>query len=823
MPHWNPTATSPTYELHHRWLIDVLPNSGSLFTPGVPIWTSAHLDELDRDFVRCPDFTPGRTYLDKLRDQLAPPSDGARQLMAEVHAVHFLGISVDAISAAKKVADLRAMLSWMTRPVDVPEQVVAAMSPGLAHPGQWALSRRDTQVTWIIEFSRAAKVRADGVPDDPWALKAFAESVITPSSDSARLAMLHLSRPESFERIFSTTHKAMVVDRFDDLSSGDDVDRQLLQIRAGLREQYGEDLDFYVEPLTLRWRRRDPWKPFMMWLERFRALPTFDADERDYKLDLGVRLGAVRQRLFDGDDTWPEPLRAALKDDDNLVQWRARGPFVEWVDQEPDAAAAALKALWAPGDDVIGRFQAFLAALPSGLLAQPGTQLNVGSVMLMAMDATGLPPAKIDGFRTAWKLSGFGEEPPGASGGALYERILLFLDELVHDARSWKVPLRDRLDAQGAVWSLTKWDREKQGLPVSWSEQDWEKFDAWRVIVPAVEDDEGDEPEKFDGEVDTTESIDGDEAGIDHIETAADELCVDRSVLDEIVQLLDDKKQVVLYGPPGTGKTYLALRLARALVGGDDARLSIVQFHPATTYEDFFEGPRPELTKGGQVTYRRTDGPLVELADKARADASNRYVMVIDEINRANLPKVFGELLFLLEYRHESARTLYRPGEPFQLPENLWFIATMNTADRSVALIDAAMRRRFHFVPFLPHEGPMAPLLRNWLSKKVLPLRTADFLDAVNGALLERLGDHLLIGPSHFMKSDLSEPALERVWTYNVFPLLEEQLWGQREEIAQWRWPEVKKRFAHHLTGLADPPPDHLENADVAEPPAAPT
>jgi 5-methylcytosine-specific restriction enzyme B len=89
--------------------------------------------------------------------------------------------------------------------------------------------------------------------------------------------------------------------------------------------------------------------------------------------------------------------------------------------------------------------------------------------------------------------------------------------------------------------------------------------------------------------------------------------------------------------------------------------------------------------------------------------------MVIDELNRANLPRVFGELLFLLEYRNESVRTLYRPEDAFELPSNLWFIGTMNTADRSIALVDAALRRRFHFIPFFPNHGPMEGLLERWL------------------------------------------------------------------------------------------------------------
>ena len=328
--------------------------------------------------------------------------------------------------------------------------------------------------------------------------------------------------------------------------------------------------------------------------------------------------------------------------------------------------------------------------------------------------------------------------------------------------------------------------------PPGWKDGDWKEF-ADKMGLANVDDADGEDQG----------GLDPRQVTIDHIAVAARRLHVDRAVLDEIKELLDDKGQVVLYGPPGTGKTYLAVELATAIADGDEDRVSVVQFHPATSYEDFFEGLRPSVTDAGQVTYKRTSGPLVAIAEQAakHEDEDRTYVLVIDEINRANLPKVFGELLFLLENRDKSARTLYRPEEPFRLPSNLKLIATMNTADRSIALIDAAMRRRFHFVPFFPHDGMMKDLLRRWLRDGNGRTAVADFLDAVNKELLPLVGEHLLIGPSHFMKADLSEKSLKRIWTYNIFPMIEEQLWGDQEKIAYWRWEQVSARYGDVLAG----------------------
>ena len=234
--------------------------------------------------------------------------------------------------------------------------------------------------------------------------------------------------------------------------------------------------------------------------------------------------------------------------------------------------------------------------------------------------------------------------------------------------------------------------------------------------------------------------------------TLADELLIDVEFLNDIAALLGDKGQVILYGPPGTGKTYLAQELAKVLAP-DESWRTLVQFHPSTSYEDFFEGYRPAGIGDGGIRYELTPGPLARMAERASEAPEKRHIMVIDEINRGNLPRVLGELLFLLEYRDQSVQTLYRPDTPFSLPKNLWFIGTMNTADRSIALVDAALRRRFHFVPFFPDSGPIAGLLGRWLDRKNQPAWVGRLVDGVNNELKGDLeGSHLLLGPSHFMK-----------------------------------------------------------------------
>jgi 5-methylcytosine-specific restriction protein B len=257
---------------------------------------------------------------------------------------------------------------------------------------------------------------------------------------------------------------------------------------------------------------------------------------------------------------------------------------------------------------------------------------------------------------------------------------------------------------------------------------------------------------------------------------------IDQSWLNATIDLLRDKRQLILYGPPGTGKTYLAQALAEYLATATGGEYRLVQFHPSYSYEDFFEGFRPTPgDHGGTISFTLQPGPFKMLAQQASAHPGRAHVLVIDEINRANLAKVFGELYFLLEYRDREVSLQYSPNESFQLPDNLYVIGTMNTSDRSIALVDAAMRRRFNWRALFPDQPPVQDLLRRWLQLHNLTERPAKLLDALNARIEDR---DAKVGPSYLMTERANDDSgIRRIWEHQILPLLEERHAGEGVDV----------------------------------------
>ncbi|HEY1376618.1 MAG TPA: DUF2461 family protein [Gemmataceae bacterium] len=265
--------------------------------------------------------------------------------------------------------------------------------------------------------------------------------------------------------------------------------------------------------------------------------------------------------------------------------------------------------------------------------------------------------------------------------------------------------------------------------------------------------------------------------------------------LKRALELLGLKRQLILQGVPGTGKTHVARQLARLLTSGREEAVRLVQFHPAYAYEEFVEGIKVrtvEVDGRREVTYPVEDGVLCAFAAEAARHPAEPFVLVIDEINRGNLPRIFGELLYLLEYR-DQAVTLPYSRRSFRLPANLILLGTMNAADRSVALLDQALRRRFSFLEMPPD----AAVLADWLAAHP-PRAGEEFAPAVvrlfeelNARLRADLGPDRQVGHSYFMVPDLDADKLAAVWEHHVRPLLDEYFAGQPGRAAGYALPEL--------------------------------
>lgn len=267
------------------------------------------------------------------------------------------------------------------------------------------------------------------------------------------------------------------------------------------------------------------------------------------------------------------------------------------------------------------------------------------------------------------------------------------------------------------------------------------------------------------------------------------EVYITEKEYDKLVKLITEKKNIILQGSAGVGKTYAAKRLAYSIIGEvDKARVKMIQFHQSYSYEDFIMGYRPN-----ENGFELKEGVFYNFCKEAEEDEGNKYFLIIDEINRGNISKIFGELFMLIENdkrgEGEALELIYKEDEKFFVPENLYIIGLMNTADRSLAMLDYALRRRFAFYD-------MKPAFDSKQFKEYQKNLNNDKFDSLIGKVKElneeiladgSLGEGFCIGHSYFCNLEtIGDDKLSLIIEFELIPLLKEYWFDDKEKVNKW-------------------------------------
>lgn len=807
--------SEPILRAAAEWRTRCLESDGSVFSDKM-LWSVDNLTEVRKDFIDNPD-EGDRTFLEKLEDQLRNSSAAAKQLTAEM--LWLMLLCPSNITIKTKRDQIKLAWSWSGESLadDLPPLASQVLS-GIGSAGQGFNQYRPLELEFLVLLTLAFKQLEESARKsllaDGWKFADWLRSIPGESSRQLRHMILFLLFPDSFERIFGGTDRKAIVQHFMAKSRTEidslrpiEIDRALAELRKTQEERYKtEALDFYVDPLVSVWKNQG----FEYFTKEIKAEHVIQALKEIDKDEIPPDARSTTYDLIYGDRRYPPKLVLSLASRYASGREFDRSLF---SGGEASPAFALLRKL---GFQI--ERKDFVATLVQQFLKQAEAADDL---------TTKNYPKTYRGLKVqvSFGQGSFGKVPwisflaPGNKTSDGIYPVFLFYRELgililAYGVSETKTPGKNWKDTADAI-TISEFLSSKLGQkPERYG--DSLVFSAYTTpeeIIPGVitkdldsliakyEQEVGPVQPPVDGQGQGNNSIDKSvppgSPEVYTVDHALEDLFINREHIENILELWKRKKNIVLTGAPGVGKTYVSCRLAYALLQEKATdRVSSVQFHQTYAYEDFVQGYRP-TSKG----FERCNGLFHQFCERARDDQKRKYVFIIDEINRGNLSKIFGELLMLIEADKRSIEWAVplayslNPDDKFHIPENVYIIGLMNTADRSLAMVDYALRRRFAFVELEPCFGSegFSSFLANGGVPTELVRKIVSRMTKLNYAISQdraNLGPGFCIGHSFFCALP-KERQPDNAWYRSIVeseiaPLIREYWFDDPDRAGTW-------------------------------------